>query len=86
MVDDVEFVPFADAVAAMEIDGLKFENGTDAVSVYGSVSFTRDAVGRERLARVLAVLDRMRAVMDEGALPDAVGGDEAPRTVANPFE
>ena len=40
----------------------------------------------ERLARVLAVLDRMRAVMDEGALPDAVGGEEAPRTVANPFE
>ena len=51
----------------MEIDGLKFENGTDAVSVYGSVSFTRDAVGRERLARVLGALDRMRAVMDEAA-------------------
>lgn len=86
MVDDVEFVPFADAVASMEIDGLTFENGTDAVALYGSVSFTRDAVGRNRLAGVLAVLDRLRAVMDEGALPDAIGGDEAPQTVANPFD
>ncbi|WP_408902676.1 hypothetical protein [Methylobacterium radiotolerans] len=86
MVDDVEFVPFADGVAAIEIDGLKFENGTDVVALYGSVSFTRDAVGRERLMRVLAVLHRMRAVMDEGALPDAIGGGEAPPTVANPFD
>lgn len=86
MVTDAEFVPFADDAAALEIDGLKFENGRDAVALYGSVSFTRDAVGRNRLARVLAVLDRLRAVMDEGALPDAVGGDEAPPTVANPFD
>ncbi|MDE4914882.1 hypothetical protein [Methylobacterium sp. 092160098-2] len=86
MVTDAEFVPFADDAAALEIDGLKFENGTDAVALYGSVSFTRDAVGRNRLARVLAVLDRLRAVMDEGALPDAVGGDEAQPTVANPFD
>lgn len=86
MVDDFEFVPFADDAAALEIDGLKFENGKHAVSVYGSASFTRDAAGRRRLARTLAVLDRLRTVMDEGVLPDSIRGDEAPRTVANPFE
>ncbi len=86
MVAAPEFVPFADDVAAMEIDGLKFENGTEAVSVYGSVSFTRDVAGRERLARTLELLDRMRIALDAADLPASVGGEEPPPTVANPFE
>jgi hypothetical protein len=86
MVARPEFLPFANDAAAMEIDGLKFENGTEVVSVYGSVSFTRDAAGRERLARVLAVLEGVRTVLDAPDLPASIEVDETPPTVTNPFD
>jgi hypothetical protein len=86
MVARPEFLPFADDTAAMEIDGLKFENGTEIVSVYGSVSFTRDVAGRERLARVLAVLDGVRTVLAAPDLPASIESAEIPPTVTNPFD
>jgi hypothetical protein len=85
MVTHPGFEPFADDAASIEIDGLKFENGTDCVAMYGSVSFTRDLAGRERLARVLAVLGGLQKALAAPDLPDKIAGDEQASTVANPF-
>lgn len=85
MVGHPGFEPFADDAAALEIDGLKFENGTACVAMYGSVSFTRDIAGRERLARVLAILGAVQKALAAPDLPEKVAADEAPSTVANPF-
>lgn len=85
MVGHSGFEPFADDAAAVEIDGLKFENATECVAMYGSVSFTRDVAGRERLARVLAVLGGLEKALAVPDLPDRVAGDEEASTVANPF-
>jgi hypothetical protein len=85
MVGHSGFEPFADDASAMEIDGLKFENGTASVAMYGSVSFTRDLTGRERLARVLAVLGAVEKVLAAPDLPERIADDEEASTVRNPF-
>lgn len=85
MVKHADFVPFADDAAAMEVDGLKFENGTTCVAMFGSASFTRDVAGRQRLADVVGVLERVLKAMDASDLPEKVAGDEEASTVGNPF-
>ncbi len=85
MVGHSGFEPFSDDAAALEIDGLKVENGTASIEMYGSVSFTRDVAGRERLSRVLAVLDGIRKVLEDPGLPESVGAGEQASTVSNPF-
>lgn len=88
MVEERGFTPFADDETSRELHGLTFENGTDALAVYGSAVFTRDAAGRAALAAVLDVLRRAVDALDQAgsaaqALPDP--GAECATSVGNPF-
>lgn len=90
MVDERRFTPFADGETSLELHGLTFENGTDALAVYGNGVFTRDAAGRAALAAVVDVLRRAVAALDEAgpaaqALPDGDGRGDGATSVANPF-
>jgi hypothetical protein len=40
-----KFAPFADEAASITIDKLTIENGTDRITLYGSLDLTRDKVG-----------------------------------------
>jgi hypothetical protein len=77
------FTPFADDRASTTVGGLTVENGTDKVSLYGSLDLTRDAGG---LARALkALVDAAVAALETAPLPDAAAPPRRTRTVRNPF-
>ena len=60
--------PFADNEASTSIGELTIENGTAAVSVYGSLRITRDEAGLKQAKRLKAVIDAAVDVLE--AIPD----------------
>lgn len=80
------FKPFADNRASRSIAGLTIENGTDKVSLYGSLDITRDAAGLERALALKAIVDAMVTALQAGDGPPAKAIPPRPtRTVKNPF-
>lgn len=78
--------PFADDAASLGIGELTVENGTDKVSLYGSLDLTRDKQGLEHARALKALLDQVvQALEAEPHLPDLVPPPEKPTTVQNPF-
>ncbi|UAJ08881.1 hypothetical protein [Polymorphobacter megasporae] len=79
--------PFADDTATLSIGEFHVENGTHAVSLYGSLDITRDRAGLNH-ARQLADLLAQIVVSLEGepALPAiAAPAKETGDKVPNPF-
>lgn len=78
--------PFADDAVSLGIGELTVENGTDKVSLYGSLDLTRDKQGLEHARALKALLDQVvHALEADTHLPDRVPPPEKPTTVRNPF-
>jgi hypothetical protein len=76
--------PYANDADSDAIDGLTIENGTDRLSLYGSLTLTRDQAGLARARQLLALLQQAVAVLEAAPLPEQIA--ERPATkVANPF-
>ena len=81
-----KLTPFADDAASVSIGELTVENGTDRISLYGTLDLTRDKQGLAHARALKALLDQAVQVLEaDKALPDAVPALAAPKTVANPF-
>ncbi len=79
--------PFADDSASTSIGELAAENGSQAVTLSGSLEITRDKVGLERAKALRALADALCEELESGDLPDKVeqSPDTQSDTVANPF-
>lgn len=78
--------PFADDAASQSIGKLTIENGTDQLSLYGSLDITRDQHGLAQARQLKTLLDAAVAVLEgQRDLPQALPKAEAPKTVRNPF-
>ena len=78
--------PFADDATSITVDTLTIENGTQQVSLYGSLDITRDKVGLEHALALKAVIDQaVKVLTSDPALPQQLPPPEKPTTVRNPF-
>lgn len=82
------FKPFADDTAALTIGGLTVENGTDRISLSGSLDLARDRQGldharalRVALDGIIAALEAKKALPAKAAQPARAKTTKAP----NPF-
>ncbi|WP_414476398.1 hypothetical protein [Microvirga sp. M2] len=81
-----KFQPFADDSASLRINDLTVENGTDKVSIYGSLDLTRDKEGLQKARALKGLADAVvKALSQDKDLPDKVQPDEATQQVKNPF-
>ena len=82
----MDFKPFADDAASLGVGGLTIENGTDKLSLYGTLDLRRDKAGLADARALAAVLAHAVAVLEAAHdLPDAAPVPAGPRTVRNPF-
>ncbi len=82
----VKLVPFADDTASIGIGELTVENGTDCVSLGGSLDITRDKQGLAHARALQALLTQVVGQLEaDKNLLDAVPLPAAAKTVANPF-
>ena len=77
--------PFADDAASTSIGKLTIENGTDQVTLYGSLDITRDQVGLLQARALKALLDQVVAVLEATPLPPKIPAVAQAKTVKNPF-
>ena len=81
-----KLTPFADDAASISIGELTVENGTDQVSLYGSLDITRDKQGLAHARSLKALVDQaVQHLEAQSDLPDALPAAAKPKTVANPF-
>jgi hypothetical protein len=81
-----KFQPFADDAQSLSLGDLTIENGTDKVSIYGSIDVTRDKAGLKKARELKVVLDALvRTLSQNKALPAEVPAPETPQQVKNPF-
>ena len=82
----VKLVPFADDTASIGIGDLAVENGTDCVSLGGSLDITRDKKGLAQARALQALLTQVIGHLEvDKNLPDAVPPPAAAKTTTNPF-
>jgi hypothetical protein len=80
------FFAFQNESDVLTFDGLKIENRTDRVSIYGSFALTRDQAGLAAAKELKAVLEGIVAALEgEPDLPVKVAPAEPTITVKNPF-
>ena len=82
------FMPFADDTAALTIGGMTVENGTDRITLSGSLDLARDRLGldhakalRDALDGVITALEAEKALPANATPPARVKATKAP----NPF-
>ncbi|WP_062015875.1 hypothetical protein [Aureimonas sp. AU4] len=83
-----EFEPFANDEAAVTIGGLTIENGTDRISISGSVDIPADKAGLEQAKALQKAVDAIVAALTaKGDLPEKAEAEEAKpaKKVRNPF-
>jgi hypothetical protein len=81
-----KFQPFANEAQSLSLGELTIENGTDKISIYGSLDMTRDQAGLKRARDLKALLDGVvKALEQDKALPDKPTAPEKPKQVKNPF-
>jgi hypothetical protein len=78
--------PFANDAESLGIgQDLTIENGTDRLSIYGSITFTRDQVGLAEARQLLVILqDAVAAMEGDDKLPAKIQ-DKPGKKVSNPF-
>jgi hypothetical protein len=80
-----KLTPFADDATSITIDKLTIENGTQQLSLYGSLDITRDKVGLEHALVLKAVIDQaVKMLTSDRVLPQQLP-PEKPKTIRNPF-
>ena len=57
--------PFADDTVSIGIDDLTVENGTDQVSLHGSLDITRDKQGLAHARALMALLDQAVTYLEQ---------------------
>ncbi len=81
-----KLTPFADDAASIAIETLTIENGTEKLSLYGSLDITRDKVGLRYALALKAILDQtVQTLTADPALPERQPLADKPKTVRNPF-
>jgi hypothetical protein len=81
-----KLTPFADDAASIAIETLTIENGTEKLSLYGSLDITRDKVGLRSALALKAILDQtVQALTTDPSLPERQPPADKPKTVRNPF-
>jgi hypothetical protein len=81
-----KFTPFADDAASTAIDKLTIENGTEQLSLYGSLDITRDKVGLQHALALKAIIDQaVQSLASDPTLPQRLPPSDKPKTVSNPF-
>ncbi len=81
-----KFQPFEDDAQSVSLGELTIENGTDKVSVFGSIDVTRDKAGLKKARELKAVVDALvRTLSKDEALPEEAPPPEKPQQVKNPF-
>ena len=81
-----KITPFADDAVSVAIDQLTIENGTQQISLYGSLDITRDKVGLQHALALQAIIDQaMQVLTADPALPRQLPPPNKPTTVKNPF-
>ncbi|MBB3952606.1 hypothetical protein [Aureimonas jatrophae] len=82
------FKPFADDEAAVTIGGMTIENGTDHVSISGSLDIAADKAGLEQAKALKEAVDAIvSALTAKGDLPEKAEAEEVKPTkkARNPF-
>lgn len=78
--------PFANDSDSLGIGAdLTVENGSDRISIYGSISITRDQVGLADARTLLTILQKAVAVMEADAKLPAKIQDKPTTQSPNPF-
>ena len=78
--------PFADDAASITIDKLTIENGTQQLTLYGSLDLTRDKAGLQHALALKALVDQaVHVLTSDPALPQRLSPPDKPKTVRNPF-
>lgn len=81
-----QFSPYADDAASISIGKLTFENGTDRITLYGSLDLGKDQQGLAHAKALKAILDQVvQALEAQPDLPHMVPAAEPPKTVHNPL-
>ena len=81
-----KLIPFADDAGSVSIGSLTIENGTDRVTIYGSLDLTRDKQGLAHAEALKALLDQaVQHLQADKGLVDALPAPSAPKKVPNPF-
>ena len=78
--------PLADDATSISIGKLTVENGTDTVSLYGSLDINRDQQGLAEAKRLKELVDRIVETLEAGSLPAAAPAAAVAKTVRNPFD
>jgi hypothetical protein len=82
------FKPYADDETAVTIGGMTIENGTDRVSISGSLDIAADKAGFEQAKALKEAIDAIvSALTAKGDLPEKAEAEEVEPTkkVRNPF-
>jgi hypothetical protein len=80
------FQPFADQADALTIGEFTVENGTDKVSLYGSLDVKRDKTGLQQAKALKSVLDALvQALEQDKALSVQPTRLKKTKQVKNPF-
>ena len=79
--------PFADDDASVSIGELTIENGSEQLSIFGSLDITHDKLGLKRAKQLKALVDDIVAALEaENDLPAKIVEQvEKPAKVKNPF-
>jgi hypothetical protein len=78
--------PFANDSQSMNLGDFTIENGTDQISLYGSLNLTRDKAGLKQARVLKAAMDAIVAALEaERDLPDKIAPPKEPQQVKNPF-
>ncbi len=81
-----KFQPYSDDTASLSIGEFAIENGTDKVTLYGSLDLKRDKTGLKQARALKAAVDAIvKALEQDEALPDESAPTETPQQVKNPF-
>jgi hypothetical protein len=81
-----KFQPFANEDQSLSLDELTVENGSDKVSIYGTLDVTRDKAGLKKVRALKALVDALVQTLEQDkALPAKVDALEKPQQVKNPF-
>ena len=80
-----ELIPYADESTVLTIQEFTVENRTDRVSLYGSLSLTKDKAGLASAKLLQGLLNSIvQALESSGDLPDEIHLKPVV-TIANPF-
>jgi len=81
----IQIDPFTDDSASTSIGKLTIENGTDQVTLYGSLDITRGQAALAQASQIKALLDLVVGMFEEKPLPAEMAPTPAPKIVKNTF-